>query len=85
MTHDIYTDLGLTATINAEGPMTRLGGAVMAPEVAEAMRQAALAAVDMPELQSRAGRIIAEVTGAEAGNLSLQARRRPCCSGPRRA
>ena len=39
----------------------------MAPEVAEAMRQASLACVDMVALQAAASRIIREATGAEAG------------------
>src|SRR5947208_11757254 len=53
--------------VNAWGPMTRFGGGIMAPEVADAMRAASQHSIDIPELQARASRIIAEATGAEAG------------------
>ena len=36
----IYSDLGVPEIINACGTVTRLSGGLMAPEVAEAMRQA---------------------------------------------
>ena len=39
----------------------------MHPEVAEAMRQASERCVDIAQMQARAGEIIAEITGAEAG------------------
>ena len=63
----IYFDLGVPEIINACGTVTRLSGGLMAPEVAEAMRQASLACVDMVALQAAASRIIREATGAEAG------------------
>lgn len=63
----IYEELGITPLINACGTVTRLSGGMMAPEVAEAMRQASLACVDMIELQAAACRAIREATGAEAG------------------
>jgi L-seryl-tRNA(Ser) seleniumtransferase len=59
--------LGVPRRINAAGTLTRLGGALMAPEVLEAMREAASSSVDMAELQSAASRRIAALTGAEAG------------------
>jgi L-seryl-tRNA(Ser) seleniumtransferase len=63
----IYSDLGVPEIINACGTVTRLSGGLMAPEVAEAMRQASLACVDMVQLQAAASRTIREATGAEAG------------------
>ncbi len=63
----IYAELGVPEIINACGTVTRLSGGLMAPEVAEAMRQASLACVDMVQLQAAASRIIREATGAEAG------------------
>jgi L-seryl-tRNA(Ser) seleniumtransferase len=63
----IYSDLGVPEIINACGTVTRLSGGMMAPEVAEAMRQASLACVDMVQLQAAASRIIREATGAQAG------------------
>ena len=65
--HDIYAELGIGRRINAAGTLTRLGGALMAPEVVEAMAQAAGASVDIAELQAAASRRIAMATGAQAG------------------
>lgn len=67
---DIYARLGVPTIINAKGTATRLSGGIMAAEVAEAMREATQACVDMGELQSRASQIIAGITGAEAGYVT---------------
>jgi D-glucosaminate-6-phosphate ammonia-lyase len=64
---DIYERLGVTKRVNGAGLLTRLGGSLMAPEVLDAMRDAAGSFVDMAELQTRASAIIATHTGAEAG------------------
>ena len=64
---DIYESLGIRPMVNAYAPMTRYGGGIMAPEVADAMRAATQHSIDIPELQACASRIIAEATGAEAG------------------
>ena len=63
----IYGELGVRTVINASGTLTRLGGSRMAPEVLATMAEAAASFVPMDELQSRAGAVIAEVTGAEDG------------------
>jgi D-glucosaminate-6-phosphate ammonia-lyase len=63
----IYDDLGVRTIINAKGPSTRVSGGLLAPEVTAAMADAASRCVDMAELQAGASRIIAEITGAEAG------------------
>lgn len=63
----VYTRLGVREAINAAGTLTRLGGSLMLPEVAEAMVDASRTAVKMDDLEARAGEIIAEVTGAESG------------------
>ena len=68
--NNIYEELGIEPIINAVGPSTRLSGSIMRPEVAEAMRQASEACVDIAELQARAGEVIAELTGAEAGYVT---------------
>jgi len=60
----IFAELGVRPVVNAAGTVTRLSGGVMAPEVAEAMRQASLACVDMVELQAAASREIRAATGA---------------------
>lgn len=63
----IYEQLGIRTIINAKGPSTRVGGGIMSPEVADAMRDASQHCVDMWEIQGRASEIIADLTGAEAG------------------
>jgi D-glucosaminate-6-phosphate ammonia-lyase len=66
----IYDRLGIPTIINAKGPSTRLSGAILPDEVADAMREASQHCVDMAELQARASTIIAEATGAEAGYVT---------------
>ena len=70
---DPYERLGVRRRINAAGALTRLGGAVMAPEVVEAMAAASRASVDIGELQDAASQRIAEATGAEAGLVTTGA------------
>ena len=60
-----YGSLGVRRRIHAAGALTRLGGAVMAPEVVEAMAAASRASVDIGELQDAASQRIAEATGAD--------------------
>ena len=72
-TNDIYASLGVKRRINAAGTLTRLGGALMAPEVIAAMAAAARASVDIAELQAAASRSIARLTGAEAGMITTGA------------
>src|SRR5215475_2090392 len=70
---DPYAALGVRRRINAAGALTRLGGAVMAPEVVEAMAAASRASVDIGELQDAASARIAAATGAEAGMVTTGA------------
>ncbi len=69
----IYSDLGVPAIINAKGPSTRVSGGFLAPEVITAMTEAATHCVDMAELQAAASRVIARITGAEAGIVTTGA------------
>jgi L-seryl-tRNA(Ser) seleniumtransferase len=69
----IYEELGIQPVINAAGTLTRLGGSLMPPPVVEAMARAAEWCVRIEELQQRAGEIIAEITGAEAGYVTCGA------------
>ena len=66
----IYDSLGVATIINAKGPATRLSGGIMKPEVAKAMAEASQACVDIAELQAAASRLIAKLTGAEAGYVA---------------
>jgi L-seryl-tRNA(Ser) seleniumtransferase len=70
---NILERLGVPAVINACGPVTRLGGGLMHPEVAAAMAQASRVSLDMVALQAAACRVIARVTGAQAGIVTTGA------------
>lgn len=63
----IYEALNVRPIINARSYSTKLGGCALPQPVLEAMREAAGSCVRMDELQEAAGRVIAEVTGAESG------------------
>lgn len=64
---DIYDELGIRKIINANGTKTHLGGSIPDPQVMGAMKEASQNFVIMMELMEKAGEIIAEATGAEAG------------------
>ena len=66
----LYDELGIAPVINASATLTRLGGSRMPPRVVAAMAEAAEAFVDLPELQRRVGRRIAELTGNEAAYVT---------------
>jgi D-glucosaminate-6-phosphate ammonia-lyase len=66
----VYDLIGVRPVINVAGPVTRLSGAPVHPEVAAAMAEAAQSCVRIDELQAAAGRYLAEVTGAEAGYVT---------------
>ncbi len=63
----IYEQWGLEPIINVSGSVTRLGGAPMPDAVLQAFVAAARDCVPLDALQAAASRIIADVTGAEAG------------------
>ncbi|MCR8644842.1 DgaE family pyridoxal phosphate-dependent ammonia lyase [Paenibacillus sp. N1-5-1-14] len=63
----IYENFGCKQVINASGKMTALGASSVDPSVAEAMGKAAMDYVDIAELMVQAGKVMAEVTGAEDG------------------
>jgi D-glucosaminate-6-phosphate ammonia-lyase len=69
----VYDELGVKPIINVTGSVTRLGGAPMPAEVVRAFAEAAGEAVPLEQLQGAASRIIAEVTGAEAGLVTAGA------------
>ncbi len=66
----VYERLGVRPVINADATLTRLGGSLMAPEVSDAMREAAGNFVDMHELQQAVGKRIAELTNNEAAYVT---------------
>ncbi len=73
MQESVFSQWGVRPVINGVGPATRLGGSVMEPAVLEAMADAASHYVKIDELQDAASRVIAEITGAEAGYVTCGA------------
>jgi D-glucosaminate-6-phosphate ammonia-lyase len=65
--------IGVQPVINACGPVTRLGGGLMHPDVAAAMIEASRVCLDMASLQAAACRVIVRVTGAAAGIVTTGA------------
>lgn len=70
---DPFARWGLTPVINAAGTMTAIGASRVGEEVRIVVDQIAGAFVHMDDLQSRAGGVIARVTGAEAGCVTSSA------------
>jgi D-glucosaminate-6-phosphate ammonia-lyase len=64
---NVYDRVGMSPIINAIGPVTRLGGSPVDPDVTAVMAEAARYCVDIGELQGQASAVIAALTGAEAG------------------
>ena len=69
----VYEELGVQPIINASGSVTRLGGAPLPLAVLDAMAAAAAGSVPLDQLQAAASRVIAEITGAEAGLVTAGA------------
>jgi L-seryl-tRNA(Ser) seleniumtransferase len=70
---DVFARFGIARIINAYGTNTRLSAGPLDDDVAEAMRAAATASVDILELQAAACREIRRATGAEAGFVTAGA------------
>ncbi len=68
-----YDRWGLQPVINAAGPLTRLGGMRLDPEVTTAMAQAARHSVRMDHWHAAVGRLVATATGAEAALVTTGA------------
>ena len=73
MNESIYERLGIKRIINGSSWVTSVGGSIMPPEVVQAMADSVNAFVDMRELNCKAGEVIAEATGAEAGLVTAGA------------
>ena len=68
-----YRELGARTLINASGTITTLGGSLMPAEVLEAMRAAAGAYVDLPDLLVKSGEYLARRIGVPAAFVSCGA------------
>ena len=64
---NLYRRIGVRPIINASGTTTKYGGTKLRSEVQKVMNQASTIMVDIDELNQAAGKVIAEITGAEAG------------------
>ena len=64
---EIYRRLGVTPAIVASGATTMYGGSKLRLEVVDIMEKASRTMVNLDDLNVAAGRVIAELTGAEAG------------------
>ncbi len=64
---DIYRALGVSPAIVASGSTTAYGGSKLRPEVLDSMEKASRTMVNLDDLNVAAGKVIAEITGAEAG------------------
>ncbi len=67
---DIYERLGVGKIFSCCGTWTIYGGSLMAPEVLEAMAEAARSHVVLEELLEKAGQRVAELIGVEAAHIS---------------
>ena len=65
--YDPYKKIGLKSVVNAATSLTTLGGSMPKAEVFEAMQDASSGFIVIPKLQKRAGELLAEMLGAEAG------------------
>ncbi|MBX4974470.1 aminotransferase class V-fold PLP-dependent enzyme [Rhizobium lentis] len=67
MPDDIRPSLGLRPVINVSGTMTSLGASIVVPEAIAAMTAILPHFVEINDLQRKASRVIARLTGGEAG------------------
>ncbi|MHB1938746.1 MAG: aminotransferase class V-fold PLP-dependent enzyme [Acidobacteriaceae bacterium] len=68
---NVYEELGLTTVINGQGTMTYLGGSLMRPEAEAVMKLASLHFVNINDLESAAGKRIAEMLKLPQGYSAL--------------
>lgn len=76
MSTDIRPELGLRQIINVSGTMTALGASIVVPEAIDAMTRTLPQFFEMGALHKLASKVIAELTGGEAGFVTAS-----CASG----
>ena len=67
---NIYKEFGARTIHNLAGASTRVGGPILAKEVADAMVNASTLSVDMTELQASASEYISKITGSESAYVT---------------
>lgn len=70
---EVYSRIGVKPIINGMGTVTVLGGSLMAPEVIQAMNEAARHFVQLPDLQRKVGARIAELLKVPAAMVTCGA------------
>lgn len=65
--------LGLRPVINVSGTMTALGASIVVPDAVRAVAEILPEFVEIPDLHRQASRVIARLTGAEAGFVTASA------------
>lgn len=73
MTGEIYEELGVPTVVNATGTKTRISGSLIHEDAVKAMVSASESFVRVSDLQARASKLIADVTGSEAGYVTCGA------------
>lgn len=73
MTPGTFDKLNTKPVVNAAGPVTRMGGHRLHPEVAAAMAQAAQLHLPIDRLQEEAGALIGTLSGAQGGYVTAGA------------
>ena len=76
MSTDIRPELGLRQIINVSGTMTALGASIVVPEAIDAVTRTLPQFFEMGALHKLASKVIAELTGGEAGFVTAS-----CASG----
>ena len=65
-----YKKNGFTPLVNVSGTMTSIGASIIIDDAQSAMRLISPHFIKIHELQSSAGKIISELTGAESGFIT---------------
>ena len=67
---DLYSKIGVKTVIHMTGTSTRYGGTILRPEAKAAMDEASRGLVELGELNEKAGQVLADKVGAEAGMVT---------------
>ncbi|MDP6403248.1 MAG: DegT/DnrJ/EryC1/StrS family aminotransferase, partial [SAR202 cluster bacterium] len=67
---DLYSKIGVKTVIHLTGTSTRYGGTILRPEAKAAMDEASKGLVELGELNEKAGQVLADKVGAEAGMIT---------------
>ena len=66
----ILEEIGVKRVINASFPLTAIGGSILTKEMLDAMAEANESFTDLWDFMEKAGKFVAELTGAEAAHIT---------------